>query len=201
MTGHSIVGPALMKWVMFEMVAAWCAGRGDGEEAGRRGWWGKWGRWRRWGGSVVGLRGWERGVVERRARGGWSHEVEGDDWHGRALVLGRWVSLLLGEKELAPPLLGEHAEGAQLLHCVPHVIRVEEEREHLQQPVRDEERLGGPQRTLRRRHPRHRRVVRLDQALQREVVACSHHANRQVGRASELVAVERCRLRALEEHT
>ena len=27
MTGHSIVGPALMKWHSCEMVVAWCAGR------------------------------------------------------------------------------------------------------------------------------------------------------------------------------
>ena len=49
MTGHSIVGPALMKWHSCEMVVAWCAGRGEkvrrrgggeGGEGGEVVWWG-----------------------------------------------------------------------------------------------------------------------------------------------------------------
>eukprot|EP00964_Phaeocystis_antarctica_P141266 scaffold106242_cov63-Phaeocystis_antarctica.AAC.9 len=187
LTGHSSVGPTLTKCIMITRVEAWCTGRGGGEEAGRRGggevvWWG----------CVAGS------GVERRERGG-SHEVERDHGHGRALVLGRGVSVLLGEEQLAPPLLGEHPEGAQLLHRVPHVVRVEDHRQYLQQPVGDDERLGVQQRIRLRRHPRHRRVVGEDQVLQSEVVACAHHADRQVGRAREVVAVEGRRLSALEE--
>ena len=85
-----------------------------------------------------------------------------------------WMSAELSLSAATLPTLGEHAKGSQLLGCVPHVVRVQEHRQHLQRPVRDDERLGAKQRGLHPGHPRHGRVVSADQLSQGKVVTRAH---------------------------